>query len=70
MVLYFFFYSDAIEEILRDTQRGATRAELSGSWRPPKKINSRILKNTLIQTLQSNKRQRRKVQAQKNREIK
>jgi len=51
---------DAIQEILRDTKRGATRAELSGSWRPPpSKINSRLFINTLTQTLQSNQRKRK-----------
>jgi len=57
---------DAIEEILRETHRGATRAEVSGSWRPPKRINSRILQNTLIQTIQSNKRQRTNKMKNKN----
>ena len=48
---------DAIREILRDTKRGAARAELSGSWRPPtSKINSRLLNNALAQALQSNRR--------------
>ena len=58
---YFLFllFRDAIDEILRETHRGAIRAEVSGSWRPPtSKINSRLFNNTLIQTLQSNNRQK------------
>jgi len=58
--------NDAIEEILRDTKRGATRAEISGSWLPPSsKINARLFKNTLVQTLQSNSRKQRSKQKPK-----
>ena len=61
------FCRNAIEEILKDTQRGAVRAEVSGSWRPPTaKINSRLFNNTLIQTLQSNKRQNKMNKNQQN----
>ena len=43
------------------------RAEVSGSWRPPTaKINSRLFNNTLIQTLQSNKRQNKMNKNQQN----
>jgi len=52
--------TDAIEEILKDTKRGATRAEISGSWLPPKKVNSRLVNNTLVQALQSNRRRQMK----------
>lgn len=52
--------TDAIEEILKDTKRGATRAEISGSWLPPKKVNSRLVNNTLVQALQSNRRKQMK----------
>lgn len=53
--------SDAVNEILRDTQRGATRAEVSGSWRPPSsKVNSRLINNALVQALQSNRRNSQK----------
>ena len=55
-----FYFSDAIEEILKDTKRGATRAEISGSWLPPKKVNSRLVNNTLVQALQSNRRRQMK----------
>lgn len=52
---------DAVDEILREAKRGATRAELSGSWRPPSsKINARLFNNTLAQVLQSNNRRLRK----------
>ena len=52
-----FFYRDAVAEILRDTVRSATRAEISGSWRAPKtKVQSRLLDNALSQALQSNRR--------------
>ena len=54
-----FFYRDkeAVAEILRDTVRSATRAEISGSWRAPKtKVQSRLLNNALSQALQSNRR--------------
>lgn len=48
---------DAVAEILRDTVRSATRAEISGSWRAPKtKVQSRLLDNALSQALQSNRR--------------
>ena len=57
LYLLFLLFRDAIDEILRETHRGAIRAEVSGSWRPPtSKINSRLFNNTLIQTLQSNNR--------------
>jgi len=52
--------TDAIEEILKDTKRVATRAEISGSWLPPKKVNSRLVNNTLVQALQSNRRKQMK----------
>ena len=55
--LLFLLLRDAIKEILRDTVRSATRAEISGSWRPPKaKVQSRLLDNALSQALQSNRR--------------
>jgi len=48
---------EAVAEILRDTVRSATRAEISGSWRAPKtKVQSRLLDNALSQALQSNRR--------------
>jgi len=57
---------DAIKEILRDTKRGATRAEISGSWLPPSaRINSRLFNNTLVQALQSNRRQTKQPKRQK-----
>ena len=57
---YELFFRDAINEILKDAHRGATRAEISGSWRPPKsKINSRLFINTVNQALQSNQRKKK-----------
>ena len=48
----------AIEEIIRDTKRGAIRAEVGGAygWKSVPRINPRLFGNTLIQVIQTNKR--------------
>ena len=57
--LYIFcIHRDAINEILKDTKRGAVRSEISGAygWKAAPKINPRLFGNTLIQVLQTNRR--------------
>ena len=51
-------HRDAINEILKDTKRGAVRSEISGAygWKAAPKINPRLFGNTLIQVLQTNRR--------------
>ena len=51
-------YREAINEILKDTKRGAIRSEISGAygWGSAPKINSRLFGNTLIQVIQTNRR--------------
>jgi len=48
----------AIEEILTETQRGSSRAEVGGvlAWRPAPKVQKRLINSALLQALQSNKR--------------
>ena len=52
------FFRQAVEEIIKDTKRGAVRAEVSGAygWKSAPKINSRLFGNTLSQVIQTNKR--------------
>lgn len=52
------FHSDAINEILNQTKRGAIRSEISGAygWKSAPKVNSRLFGNTLIQAIQTNRR--------------
>ena len=53
-----FFHSEAINEILNQTKRGAIRSEISGAygWKSAPKVNSRLFGNTLIQAIQTNRR--------------
>ena len=51
-------YREAINEILKETKRGAIRSEISGAygWKSAPKVNSRLFGNTLIQAIQTNRR--------------
>ena len=51
-----FNFSAAVEELLREAQRGSNRAEVGGAlaWKKPPKVNHRLFKNTLAQVVVGN----------------
>jgi hypothetical protein len=46
----------AVAELLKEAERGSTRAEVGGSlaWKKPPKVNHRLFKNTLAQVVVGN----------------
>ena len=46
----------AVEELLKEAQRGSNRAEVGGAlaWKKPPKVNHRLFKNTLAQAVVGN----------------
>lgn len=49
----------AVEELIREAKVAKVRAEVTGTWKPRAKVNTRLLTNTLGQTLQNNLRKSR-----------
>ena len=58
-VSYYLICRKAIEEIIRDTKRGAIRAEVGGAygWKSAPKVNPHLFGNTLMQVIQTNTKQ-------------
>lgn len=50
------YFRVAVEELLKEAQRGSSRAEVGGAlaWKKPPKVNHRLFKNTLAQVVVGN----------------